>query len=182
MGFTPWGGAGRCFLAEPGESRWLSLEKAQTEKLSEGIAWEVWGGPWLGKSEQRAAQTEPGDARPPTGLVLPRASRGRAATLDLQPALPAPALRPTPDPAPPVERVTSSFRDGCCSAIRWLVLGCRWLGPICLDPVYVPHIPEFLFPPSCSMTCTPGGVPPSARGCDLGDDRKNMGKPPAPCR
>lgn len=153
------GGAGHGFLAEPRESRWLSLEEAQTEKLSEGITWEVWGGPWPGKSEQRAAQTEPGDARPPTGLLLPTASRARGATPDPQPALPAPALPPPPGPAPLVERVTSGFRDGWCWAIGLLVHGRRWLGPICLAPVYAPHMPEFLSAPGCGMTCTPRGGP-----------------------
>lgn len=179
VGFTPWGWYGHGFLAEPRESQWLSLEEAQTEKLSEGIAWEVWGGPWPGKSEQRAAQTEPGDARPPTGLLLPTASRTRGAAPDPQPALPAPAPPSPPGPAPPVERVTSGFRDGWCWAIGLLVHGRRWLGPICLAPVCAPHMLEFLFPPSCGMTCTPRGVPPTSRGCDLGDDRKEEGQPPA---
>lgn len=75
------------------ESWWLSLEGAQTEELSEDIAWEAWGALWLGKLEQ-CAQTEPGDARPPTRLVLARASRSTAATLSRQPAL----LHPHPAP------------------------------------------------------------------------------------
>lgn len=89
------GGAGHGFLAEPRESRWLSLEEAQTEKLSEGITWEVWGGPWPGKSEQRAAQTEPGDARPPTGLLLPTAREPEELPRILsRPSLPLPCHLP----------------------------------------------------------------------------------------
>lgn len=43
---------GRWLLAESGERR---LVGAQTEGLGVGFAWKVWGGPWLGKSEQGAA-------------------------------------------------------------------------------------------------------------------------------
>lgn len=105
--FTRQGGAGRWLLAESGER---SLAEAQTEGLGTGIAWKVWGGPWLGKSEQGAAQTESGcqaTHRPGSPHRLERQSSRPESV----PSPPHPCPAPTRGPAPPMERVTSGLGD-----------------------------------------------------------------------
>lgn len=103
-------GAGELTVGCWGE-QWLGLAEAQTEELGAGTAWEV------GKSEQGTPQTEPGDARPPTGLLLCRVRRCKQLAL--------PALLPQTQQPPGGKGGASSFRPWRSVLAQLLVLGHR---------------------------------------------------------
>lgn len=127
---------------------WRSLSKEAWQRHRQK-GW-VWASPGrCGESRSWASQSrvlhKPNqEARPPTGLVHPRALRGRAAAqICRQPSPPLPCLYP---------RLSTTHEEGDLRPWRLLVLSiqlldheCRSLGSICLDPVCAPHMPEFLF-------------------------------------
>lgn len=149
--------ARRC---QGGAGRWL-LAEAQTEELGAGFAFKVWGGPWLGKSEQGTTQTEPGcqaTHRPGSPRSLEGQS-SRPESVDSRPH-PCPAL--TPGPAPPTERVTSGLGDCWCLVCSCWSMDAGGLGPFAWILSLLPMCQNSCFHQLWHDTHSLGDQPPSS--------------------
>lgn len=144
-------------LAESGER---SLVEAHTEGLGVGFAWKVWGGPWLGKSEQGSAQTEPGcqATHRPGSPQSPKgqSSRPESVASPPHPALPLPQAQRHPWRGWPPALEAFGAQDTVAGS--WM----RGARGQCSGPVCSPHA-RVPVSTNCGMACAPRVQPPIYR-------------------